>query len=149
MSYIRCLSNPEGLYIWHDINGQIAISQYGSNIKWIPYRTFNGLIKKWNRNYWEYPCKYGLANLEEVWIPTQSKISVFINGIISIILSPYYYHKFNIEWKFPKPSEFKNQIEAYKIAYFHRAGKYQIRLSYNDWHIDMWDVTWSYIAKNN
>lgn len=56
MSYIRCLSNPEGLYIWGDGSGNLTIAHTGTArqrargdqpIKYIPAKIFHGLFKHW------------------------------------------------------------------------------------------------------
>jgi hypothetical protein len=146
MSYIRCLSNPEGLYIWPDIDGTVKVTMAGKNFineKNIPIPVFNGLIKKWNKNYQEFPCSYKDAKVEEIWFNTQNKISVFLRGIWSITYF-LYKHGFKIQ-SIPKT---KKELKDWKRAFFYRHGKYQIRLSYNDWHIDMWQVTWEHIARH-
>lgn len=64
MSYIRCTSNPEGLYIWS--NGETVIVQMGSiDIGKIPTNIFNGLIKKYIGNY-NYDVKYNGAEIKEI-----------------------------------------------------------------------------------
>ena len=114
MSYIRCLSNPEGLYIWGD-GKYINIAKGGEDLKYIPQLTFDGLLRKYHREgSWcvqGYPITYRGATIEEVHIESNKKIT-----------------KFEKELKF-------------------RLGIFQYRLSYKDWHIDMWQVTWEHIAK--
>ena len=147
MSYIRCLSNPEGLYIWADVDGTVKVTIAGENSKdekCLPIAVFDGLIKKYNKNYGETPCEYKGAKVDEVWIPTQSKFSAFVHAVFSIILSPYYCRKFGFDFHLPKT---KKDLENWKFAYYHRNGKYQYRLSYGNWHVDMWQVTWEHIVK--
>jgi hypothetical protein len=50
MSYIRCLSNPEGLYIWGSMDGTVTIT--GNKFKdfSLPTKTFEGLCRKYCRN---------------------------------------------------------------------------------------------------
>jgi len=51
MSYIRCLSNPENLYIWGG-EKQIYIAKGGNKtLLIIPQKIFEGLIKKYHRNF--------------------------------------------------------------------------------------------------
>lgn len=62
MSYIRCLSNPEGLYIWESFNGLI-ISQSCDNEFKMPVSIFNNMIRLYvkdcgcNENYSYKGCK--------------------------------------------------------------------------------------------
>lgn len=47
MSYIRPLSNPEGLHVWKDCSGFVAIMRSsGREVRVDPY-AFNGLLRKW------------------------------------------------------------------------------------------------------
>ena len=62
MSYIRCLSNPEGLYIWSDVSGD-AIIAGGPDIapgmtepeQWrrMPNELFELLLETWVQNWYE------------------------------------------------------------------------------------------------
>lgn len=49
MSYIRCLSNPEGLYIWHDTSGYIVVS-YRAGMFACAVEDFNYLLEQWDKN---------------------------------------------------------------------------------------------------
>ena len=61
MSYIRCLSNPEGLYIWSDVSGD-AIIAGGPDIapgmtepeQWrrMPGELFELLLETWVKNWY-------------------------------------------------------------------------------------------------
>jgi hypothetical protein len=111
MSYIRCLYNPEGLYIWADekytnitISGKTGISQ-------IPVDIFEGLIKKYHKNFGE-DTKYKGASIEQVFVKSGKK-----------------------------PNRIQKMMNV-------EDGRYQMRLSYNHWCIDMWLVTWEYIAQH-
>ncbi len=114
MSYIRCLSNPEGLYIWGD-GKNINIAKDGDDLKYIPQRTFDGLLKKYHREgSWcveDYPIRYRGAIIEEVFIESGKK-----------------------QTKIEKQLKIKDGI-------------FQYRLSYKNWYIDMWQVTWEHITK--
>jgi hypothetical protein len=64
MSFIRCLSNPEGLYIWHDVGNFIAIT--GDQIPgiWeINTRHWYGLLRQYRKN--SRTCKYGSISIRE------------------------------------------------------------------------------------
>lgn len=72
MSYIRSLTNPEELYIWGD-GKDVHVS--GKKIKreiTIPEKTFEGLLKKFVKGYWE-DCQYQEASIKEVFIKSKSK----------------------------------------------------------------------------
>lgn len=47
MSYIRCLSNPESLYVWAESTGRAAISVGALPTLYMPYHTFHGLFIRW------------------------------------------------------------------------------------------------------
>ncbi len=111
MSYIRCLSNPEGLYIW-GTDKQLCIAEGQLKIKTIPIEIFNCLLKKYHKNFGEN-TKYKGASIKEVYITDKKK---------------------------------KNPKMLWK--YFGKyGGHHKMRLSYKKWHIDMWLVTWEYIAR--
>ncbi len=115
MSYIRCLCNPEGLYIWGD-GKYVNITLAGREChECIPEKIFDGLIKKFHKEgSWcvqGSPIKYKGATIEEVLIESNKKIT-----------------KLEKELKF-------------------RHGNFKYRLSYKDWYIDMWQVTWEHVAK--
>ena len=46
MSYIRCFSNPEGFYIWCDVNNSINIAFDNISLT-IPRYIFHGVMKRW------------------------------------------------------------------------------------------------------
>jgi len=62
MSYIRCLSNPEGLYIWPDISGDVMIAG-GPDVapgitepeQWrsMPNELWDKLLETWVRSWYE------------------------------------------------------------------------------------------------
>ena len=56
MAFIRCLSNPEGLYIWHDISRKIYITcakdEFQANkAKKIPAWIWYGYFEKYKNNH--------------------------------------------------------------------------------------------------
>lgn len=64
MSYIRSTSNPEHLYIWSD-GDEVTIQMGPKILGQIPEKIFNGLIKKYHRNYLNLPCKYKGCTINE------------------------------------------------------------------------------------
>jgi len=66
MSYIRSGSNPEGLYIV-GTSKDVEVMEGSKDVWHIPYKVFNGLIKKYDAKNYE-PCSYGDAKIEEVWV---------------------------------------------------------------------------------
>ncbi len=64
MSYIRCLSNPEGLYIWGDTSGEIAISTKG-DIKWATPEDFHGVFKAYDESWDGENLTFGELTLRE------------------------------------------------------------------------------------
>ena len=62
MSYIRCLSNPEGLYIWDDVSGDAVIAG-GPDAKpgvtepeqWrrMPSELWDKLLETWVKNWYD------------------------------------------------------------------------------------------------
>lgn len=52
MSYIRSLSNPEGLYIWGDTNGEaIILSGEPSIFRSMPNKLWDKLLETWTKNW--------------------------------------------------------------------------------------------------
>lgn len=62
MSYIRCISNPEGLYIWADVSGDTIIAG-GADVEpgvtepeqWrrMPIELWDKLLETWVKNWYE------------------------------------------------------------------------------------------------
>ena len=99
MSYIRCGSNLENLYIWG--NGQtVFIAEGKKEPKRIPQKIMNGLIKKWKAGYGE-DTKYRGAKITSVWVRVKNK------------------------------------------------NEQRTQLSYENWSIKMYYVTWAYIASSS
>lgn len=56
MSYIRCLSNPEGLYIWGDISGDVIITVAGDEFevhRQMPIELWDKLLETWTGNWYD------------------------------------------------------------------------------------------------
>ena len=113
MSYIRGTSNPENLYIWGD-GKTVYIARGQNKLKSIPQKTFDRLLKKYNKT--REDSIFRGAKIEEVFVEKKEKLS-------------------------KKRQEFLNLLGIPQ-------GDFKIRLSYKDWHIDMWRVTWEYITNN-
>ena len=74
MSYIRCLRNPEGLYIWGELGGKVAITGHKiKGIKYIPSYIFKKLLKDYLKKSYKNKFKYRGAILEEVFIASKRK----------------------------------------------------------------------------
>lgn len=67
MNYIRSGSNPEKLHIWGD-NENVIIAEDSKEIWKIPLKIFDGLLKKFHRRFYDYPCHHKGAQVEEVWV---------------------------------------------------------------------------------
>lgn len=68
MSYIRCLSNPERLYIWGEGGNRLCVSIGTEEMKVLPLRSFERLLKKWVKQEedWEdNPIVFRDLKLEE------------------------------------------------------------------------------------
>jgi hypothetical protein len=102
MSYIRSPYNPEGLYIWSQLDGMCVFMMGEDIIGKMPSDIFDALIDIYIEDPDDEYTEFHDARVEEVWIDTE-------NG-----------------------------------------KELRTRLSYNhEWEIDMWDVTWYYIARSN
>lgn len=53
MSYIRSTSNPEGLYIWHDVNGPVIVTTQTRDGR-LPLEVFEGIMRRWGRDPFLY-----------------------------------------------------------------------------------------------
>jgi hypothetical protein len=80
MSYIRCNSNPEKLYIWGDLDRNAYVVMGPDTIGTMPVRTLNGLIKKYVRNDNDEPCRYSGAEVKEVHIDGEFKMELSYKG---------------------------------------------------------------------
>lgn len=137
MSYIRCLSNPEGLYVWSD--GKFATLTHnverphssGRSFS-IPHRTFEALLKKWAK--WIEPARQGGAVAEELHVEVKT----------GRLIPPW------------KPC--RRCTPAGKNAWIpcrrcgpgsldRPSGRYVIRLSYKGDFVNLWRVTWDYMVR--
>lgn len=121
MSYIRCISNPEGLYIWSDRDGKTYLAKGSDPVKTIPSKIFKALFKKYKKEKaWKEDFKIGAYRLREVYI-SPSKRTFSIDGLDKLTTKTVHKYAFN-------------------------KGIYQWRISGPNWKIDMWEVTLEYIA---
>ena len=73
MSYIRCLSNPEGFYIWSDGH---MVHWWGNKMGWgnlgdkkeflVPEKIFEGVLRRWAKAFGCGNVRYRGAVLEEI-----------------------------------------------------------------------------------
>lgn len=123
MSYIRCLSNPEALYIYGDCSGYVNISHgvkpplsSGRDFR-IPDRDFHRVGKKWAD--WcdeERGIKSGHLKVQEILVYRDTGKPV------------------GREWR-------KN--------YFHKKQRptdFLVRISYKRDFVFLWKVTWEYVV---
>ena len=73
MSYIRSTQNPEKLYIWGD-ETNATISEGGLPNWNIPLKTFEGLLKKFHKNFHEMPCNYKGCVVDEIYADETYKV---------------------------------------------------------------------------
>jgi hypothetical protein len=86
----------------------------------ISQKTFDGFLLKYHKEYGDVVTYKGIS-IKEVWVVKK--------------------HKCN-KW-----CKMKNKKTGKLI--FGCPVDLKIRLSYKDWHFDMWEVTWKYIANHN
>ncbi len=130
MSYIRCLSNPEGLYIWDD--GDVVTFSHGvkpplsSGIKevgdvarfTIPSEIFIKVHARCKQGFWDEPVEVdGMSVRQEyIYLDTASKI----------------------------PSQTITEMCEDK-----KARGYRIRVQYKEHFVYLWPVTWAYVVKSH
>jgi len=130
MSYIRCLSNPEGLYIYGNTKGQITIShnipsprakpgyvkgEFPPEIV-LPQHIFHYVCQRWNNG--NESIKYRGCKVKEEYI----------------------------EWKNGK--KISNNITAEELLTRNVRREYLIKFEYKGKWFYMWRVTWKYIVRN-
>lgn len=129
MAYIRCFSNPEGLYVWHDIAGHIAITHCRKK----PFASKEGFVDE----QFHVPLKewYGLfANLYD-----------HHNGQVTDIK----YGDFSIKEERinSKTGEIvPDDINLEKLSKIDYTEQYKI--SYKKDFVYVWQVTLQYLANN-
>lgn len=118
MAYIRCLSNPEGLYVWGDIDGNTYFcwNDTDHHMVGVPSEEVDKFfleLYKWETLDWEgidldYPFTHGNLSVVECRVPTGEK------------------------------SVFDNESEVYE---------FKIKLTFGQDHPDLilWRTTWNYL----
>lgn len=130
MSIIRCLSNPEELYVYHDCSGPIVISCKAVLDRWgnpemieVPAKSFYRACQKWRDGifdmYDEGVSHRGIIVRE---VPVYSKSRRIV----------------------PKAALQGGILKRAGMAEYN----YQIMFQYKKYRIFMWRVTWAYIVNN-
>lgn len=144
MSYIRCLSNPECLYIWSDgqrvhVSHNVKPPHSSGRAFTIPDGAFNACTRKWNR--WLDPAKSGDVVAQEVNVDRRTGEAI-------------------PDWKLcPRCKEVprkRGKIQSWspcrKCSRQHmrdaKRGDFRIRLSYKDDFVNLWRVTWEYVCSH-
>lgn len=139
MSYIRCLSNPEGLYVWSDgknatISHEVRKPHSSGRNFTIPHGIFEGLLRRWVD--FRKPARVRGAVAEELTV----------NSKTGRVIPPW------------KPCK-RGCKSAGKSGFIpcrrclekqrREAGctRYVVRLSYRGDFVDLWCVTWDYMTK--
>lgn len=112
MSYIRCLGNPERLYIWVDTSGPIAIhTGRMKDALFIPKRVFLNLMQRFFKDHYnDEPIKFGGAILQ----PAPYKRPKYVMGHPHKVS----YDKWRLTWKeWPEGVS----VDAYEVTWFYVA----------------------------
>jgi hypothetical protein len=139
MSYIRSTSNPEALYIWDD--GTMANVSHGvpkphssETLFRIPSAVFRKCLKKWDGS--GDPVSFQGMTVEELNVDRKTAKTI------------------------PPASPCRRGCKKEGNGFIPckrcsrrfwkdiRRGKYVIRLSYKKDFVDLWRVTWDYVAKH-
>jgi len=138
MSYIRCLSNPEGLYVWSDgkfanITHNVKPPHSSGKDFTIPHRVFERVLKRWAD--YHQPAKCAGAVAEELSVDRK----------IGEVIGPFKPCNRGCERQgkafiLCKPCHAKMMKDI-------RRSSYVIRLSYKGNFVNMWRVTWDYMTK--
>jgi hypothetical protein len=123
MSYIRCLSNPERLYIWGDRDGRVtfshgvkpplALSSRDSNGFQVPESAFKEVCRKWAEGSEHATTKGFRAKLVHVLLETGKP-------------TPPHFNPFRDE----------------------RRAEFLVRVSYKRKFVHLWLVTWMHVVHN-
>lgn len=132
MSYIRCLSNPEGLYVWADTRGTVTLNyNVGKGLASpaakprdpaqfsLPRHVFEHVARRWEANGREGPVEFRGCRVEEVYVFRKTGKVV--------------------------PDE-ERTIE--RTIMDSRRRETLVRFSYGESFVHMWRVTWAYIVAN-
>lgn len=133
MSYIRCLSNPEGLYIYSTMENQVCIhhclrpplssTDTKGNLERtivVPEKVFMEACHRWDHgpNQWQGPIKVGDLLVEERYVYEKTGKAV------------------------PERHTIKDYLKDRKPK------RYVILFQYKAQYIMLWRVTWQYVIAN-
>lgn len=137
MSYIRCLSNPESLYVWSDGKNANIIhhvkSPHSSGRAFkIPHKSFERVLKLWAQYHEPARCAGVIA--QELHIDKKT-------GAVIPPMKPCNRgcNRIKNGWIPCRPC-WKEHTKAAKN------GKFMIRLSYKKDFVNLWLVTWDYMT---
>lgn len=137
MSYIRCLSNPEGLYVWSDsqkttIAHTVKPPHSSGRYFTVPHKAFDRVLKLWAQ--YHEPARCGGVTAEELHIDRKT-------GAVIPPSKPCNRGCQRIKngWIPCRPCWKKQTRDARHAEFF-------IRLSYKDDFVNMWRVTWDYMT---
>ena len=124
MSYIRCLSNPEGLYIWGEAKNRLAITVAGhSLITYCKTSDFDRMLRAYNETGEFITTPTVSAKEIRVWRDTgkicKTTTDVYLRGISRALKTNRYRA---VDWKI--------QVRVGKRIFV------------------MWETTFAYIARN-
>lgn len=139
MSYIRSGSNPEGLYIWQDVEGYIAVT--GKNVKGlvrVSVKDWKRLLRGYSTGKYYNGGRVGSLQLREVTIRTGPPVTIPTTGKWLRVGNNYVRDSsgYRIAQKPIKFTPSKTQMELE----IRRPGKRSIK-------VVMWRVTWEYICR--
>ena len=131
MSYIRCGSNPEGLYIFGGLKGIEVYTDRASkkDISWtIPFRHFKEVCKRWDEAFDEDEgVKYGDFSCKCVWVNSD-----FEEKEVKEVSEHF-------------EKVFKQAIEAKPTVGLQLENK--VKLTWKGESIYLWDVTWLVVVQ--
>lgn len=124
MSLIRCLSNPESLYVYGTGNGRLSMHVGSEDVRTIPWHVFSGVLRRWIETGQE-EVKYRGAKIVEGFNKPAKET-------------------FNLK-KFSKLAK-TNKRKASAYWRDSKPAEYRVTLHYDGWKITAYEVTWIYMA---
>lgn len=76
MSHIRASSNPEGLYVYDDVDRNTYIYSREADCIKMPSSVFRRAVKKGPKNFREEKASFRGFSIEEMWIPTLGHVRI-------------------------------------------------------------------------
>jgi hypothetical protein len=149
MSYIRCLSNPEGLYIWPEKGGLTMIKIVGrSGLFEVPTKNFESVLRQWSESFSEIlpgnSVKSGKLSIKEE-IVSKNRPFQFV-WIWDTFLHLFFPH---VAWR---GTAFSERMHSAKLRWDmnSKIREYKWALYNGDLKIcEMWTTTMFYLAKSN